>query len=218
MKTLVLKSVGRRIGYPLILLAALAFVAVSCEKEETLFVDEVESTELTTKDGRMPNGITFGSAKKAPVPGDQSIAAIAIDAGFSELVGALIYVDDELNTSLVDLFSTGTDQYTVFAPTNDAFFALYDAFDDVDEITDLPAELVLDVLLYHVVEGRRASNSVVPPVRPRKIMTLLGLTFTVNSSAVITDIAGQEINIVTPDISASNGIIHVIDGVLLPLE
>ncbi len=218
MKTLILKSVGRRIGYPLILLAALAFVAVSCEKEETLFMDEVESTELTTKDGRMPNGITFGSAKKAPAPGDQSIAAIAIDAGFTELVGALVYVDDELETGLVDLFSTGTDQYTVFAPTNDAFFALYDAFDDVDEISDLPAELVLDVLLYHVVEGRRASNSVVPPVRPRKIMTLLGLTFTVNSSAVITDIAGQEINIVTPDISASNGIIHVIDGVLLPLE
>ncbi len=157
------------------------------------------------------------AAPRAPAPGDQSIAEIAIEAGFTELVGALVYVDEELDAGLVDLFLNGTDQYTVFAPTNEAFFALYGAL-GVDEITDLPAELVLDVLLYHVTEGRRAANSVVPPVRDRKITTLLGATFTVDRNAVITDIAGQEVNIVAANISASNGIIHVIDTVLLPLE
>jgi uncharacterized surface protein with fasciclin (FAS1) repeats len=157
------------------------------------------------------------SPQAAPSPGADSIAEIAIGAGFTELVGALVYVDAELDAGLVDLFLNGTDQFTVFAPTNAAFENLY-AFLGIDEITDLPAELVLDVLLYHVAEGRRAANSVVPPVRPRVITTLLGATFTVDSSAVITDLFGQEANIVAANISASNGIIHVIDTVLLPLE
>jgi len=157
------------------------------------------------------------SPQAAPRKGDLSIAEIAIAAGFDELVGALVYVDEELGAGLVDLFLEGTDQYTVFAPTNDAFEALYEAL-EIDGITDLPAELVLDVLLYHVTEGRRAANSVVPPVRVRVITTLLGATFTVDSDAVITDIYGQEANIVTANISASNGIIHVIDTVILPLD
>jgi len=152
----------------------------------------------------------------APSPGTDSIAKIAIDAGFSELVGALLYVDAELNAGLVDLFLNGTDQYTVFAPTNEAFEALY-ALLGIDEITDLPAELVLDVLLYHVTEGRRAANSVVPRVGSRVITTLLGATFTVDGTGTITDTFGQEVEIVAPNISASNGIIHVIDAVLLPL-
>ncbi len=164
------------------------------------------------------------AARGAPRPGADSIAAIAIAAEgeFDELVAALVYVDKALDAGLVDLFLNGTDQFTVFAPTDAAFLALYAALstelNPVEEITDLPAELVLDVLLYHVVEGRRAANSVVPPVRCREITTLLGATFMVNSDAEITDIAGQEVGIVTPNISASNGIIHVIDTVLLPLS
>ncbi len=155
-------------------------------------------------------------AQRAPAPGTESIAEIAIEAGFGELVGALVYVDEELGAGLVDLFLSGTDQFTVFAPTDEAFQGLYGAL-EIDRISDLPAELVLDVLLYHVVEGRRAANSVVPPVRPRTITTLLGATFSVDRNGVITDIAGQEAGIVAPNISASNGIIHVIDTVILPL-
>ncbi len=82
-----------------------------------------------------------GDANRAPAPGEESIAAIAIDAGFSELVAALVYVDAELDAGLVDLFLNGTDQYTVFAPTDEAFEGLYNAL-EIDGITDLPAELV----------------------------------------------------------------------------
>ena len=157
------------------------------------------------------------TAGRAPKPGTDSIAEIAIAAGFEELVGALVYVDEELDAGLVDLFLNGTDQYTVFAPTDEAFENLYTAL-GVGGISDLPPELVLDVLLYHVTEGRRAANSVVPRVRDRVITTLLGATFTVHPDATITDIAGQNASIVAADISASNGIIHVIDTVILPLE
>jgi uncharacterized surface protein with fasciclin (FAS1) repeats len=159
------------------------------------------------------------SPNRAPAPGPDPIAQIAIDNGFTELVGALVYVDEELDAGLVELFLNGTDQYTVFAPTNAAFEDLYD-FLGINEISDLPPELVLDVLLYHVTEGRRAANSVVPPRNPRQITTLLGVGFTVDNTGTITDIFGQEASFVSPNlvnVSASNGIIHVVDTVLLPL-
>jgi uncharacterized surface protein with fasciclin (FAS1) repeats len=155
-------------------------------------------------------------SKRAPAPGSASIATIATTAGFSELVGALVYVDGELGTDLVDRFSTRRGQYTVFAPTNAAFQKLY-ADLGVSSIDQLPPELVRDVLLYHVTPGRRAANSVVPPVRPRSITTLLGSSFSVDRNGVITDTRGQQISIVSPNISANNGIIHVVDTVLLPL-
>ena len=153
---------------------------------------------------------------RAPAPGPDSIAEIASDAGFTELVSALVYVDEELEAGLVDLFLNGTDQYTVFAPTNEAFQDLYD-FLGITKISDLPPELVLDVLLYHVTEGRRAANSVVPRVGERTITTLLGPSFTVDRTGTITDLFGQEVKIGPANIPASNGIIHVVDTVLLPL-
>lgn len=159
----------------------------------------------------------------APAPVTDPIAAIAIDLGFTELVAALGYVDDELDAGLVDLFLNGTGQYTVFAPTNAAFEDLYALLSsvlrtDIDEITDVPAPIVLDVLLYHVAEGRRASNSVVPPRQERTITPLLGETFAVRTDATVRDgLSGlrDDASIVTPDVSASNGIIHAIDAVLV---
>lgn len=157
----------------------------------------------------------IGLRKGAPSPGTQSIAQIAIDGGFTELVAALSYVDDSLNTGLVDLFLNGKDQYTVFAPTNKAFQDLYTAL-GVSKVSDLSPTLVRDVLLYHVVEGRRASNSVVPKVGTKTISTLLTVTFSVDTKGVITAVSNSA-NITTANISASNGIIHVIDAVILPI-
>ncbi len=187
----------------LVVLVVTAIFAVSCNKED----DFVPPQKLAaSQDAELKSG-------RAVAPGDKSIAAIAIDAGFSELVGALIYVDGELETGLVNLFLNGTDQYTVFAPTNEAFFALYSAL-GVNGITDLPAELVRDVLFYHVTEGRRAANSVVP----RSISTLLsGATFSVDTAGMIMAV-GNTATIAVPNISASNGIIHIIDTVILPVQ
>jgi len=160
----------------------------------------------------------------APKKGSEPIATIAINGGFDELVAALIYVDDELSTGLVDLFSNGKDQYTVFAPTDQAFQNLYALLSGVldtqiDEITDLPAEVVLDVLLYHVAEGRRAANSVVPKNNERVITPLLEEPFYVRPDLTIRDgLTGlrDDAMIDTPNISASNGIIHVITQVIVP--
>jgi len=170
--------------------------------------------------------------KRAPAPGDQTIAGIVSDAAgadeaeFTLLLAALNYAD------LTNVFAGG-DQYTVFAPTDAAFLALvgllsenenWDSnlgpFEAIDDL--LGEDTVKNVLFYHVTEGRRAANSVVPRnsrAADRTISTLLeGASFHVAYDLTITDIAGQEVSIVDADLSASNGIIHVIDTVLLPLE
>lgn len=192
-----------------ILIAALSIVTISCNSEETEEMNVINSSKTLT-------GETFKSTSSAPKPGDTPIAGIAVNAGFNELVGALTYVDNELDAGLVNLFLNGKDQYTVFAPTDAAFKNLYTAL-GVNKITDLPATLVLDVLKYHVVEGRRAANSVVPQNGSREITTLLGSTFSVDSKGMITA-TGNTANIKSANISASNGIIHVVDAVLLPIK
>ena len=150
-------------------------------------------------------------------PGGDSIFAIAGAAGFTELAGAIQYVDEELGAGLEELFKNGTDQYTVFAPTNDAFENLYTDL-GVDDISDVDAETVLNVLLYHVTEGRRAANSVLPPRGERTITPLLGVTFTVDTAGVIDDVDDRGARIVGANISASNGIVHVINEVILPID
>lgn len=196
----ILQFVNRTMTLQIALLLGLLIIAASCEKADSVFTSAPVKSEMK-------------SAMALP-PGDQSIAEIAIGAGFDELVAALFYVDEELGTGLVDLFLNGKDQYTVFAPTDEAFEALYGAL-GADEISDLQAGLVLNVLLYHVTEGRRAANSVVPKVRT--IETLLsGATFSVDKNAKITAV-GNTANITSANISASNGIIHVIDAVILPI-
>jgi len=160
-------------------------------------------------------------------PGGDTIAEIVSSAAdddepeFTLLLAALEY------TGLTGVFAGGG-QYTVFAPTDEAFTELVVAADldpDVLEnegpfaaIDDLLGEgTVAKVLLYHVTEGRRATNSVLPRNGERTIPTLLGPTFSVDRDASITAV-GNTAKIVTPNVSASNGVIHVIDTVILPID
>ena len=103
--------------------------------------------------------------------------------------------------------------YTVLAPTNAAFAAL------LTELGVTKAQLLADkalltkVLTYHVVSGR-VLKSGVPVGAP--ITTVQGDTFTINSSLAIADQRGRSANIVATDVLTSNGVIHVIDKVILP--
>ncbi|MDI9255803.1 MULTISPECIES: fasciclin domain-containing protein [Flavobacterium] len=202
------KNITLTVAKTVLVLFVTAFGFTSCSTDDN-GSNDTASSKLSIKE-------TFDAYNRAPAPGNSSIAGIAVNGGFNELVNALVYVDSELNTGLVDLFANGTDQYTVFAPTDQAFQNLYAAL-NVSSITELPAPLVRDVLLYHVTEGRRAANSVVPKRGTREITTLLGSQFSVTPSGSINAI-GNTATITAANISASNGIIHVIDTVLLPIN
>ena len=104
--------------------------------------------------------------------------------------------------------------FTVFAPTDDAFADLLTAL-GIDAETLLSVENLSDVLLYHVLEGEYMAEAVIAGA-PFSMQTLEGssVTFTIrDGNAFINDA-----QIVTTDIETSNGVIHVIDQVILPLE
>lgn len=212
----------KKIIFPTILVSTL-FLLAGCS-------DNSVNSEITDDLTLNPN---IELEMRSPAPGDQTIAEIVIDAAtadvdaeFTLLLDALQYAD------LAEVFA-GNDQYTVFAPTDEAFLNLVDALSaslDADILENegpfaaidayLGEGTIANVLLYHVTKGRRAANSVVPRnprARDRKITTLLDVSFSVNSNGEITAV-GNNANIITPDLSASNGIIHVIDTVLLPIE
>jgi uncharacterized surface protein with fasciclin (FAS1) repeats len=179
------------------------------------------------------------AVRGAPAPGAQSIAEIVTafatdeveaDREFTLLLAAIGYIAETSPGSALIAGLFDNDQYTVFAPNDAAFLGLVGAvaglldaevlaaegpFAAIDDL--LGAGTVEAVVSYHVVEGRRAANSVLPRRGSRNIETLLGVNFQVSPAGVITAV-GNTAKIVAPNISASNGIIHVIDAVILPID
>ena len=119
----------------------------------------------------------------------------------------------------------GEDDYTVFAPTDAAFLAaagLYDpdnptdttAADEMEAVAILAGSLDLGaVLAYHITEGVRNSNSV---TGAKKLKMLDGNTISARMGFV--EAVGSDAEFVDTDVRAADGIIHVIDTVLLPFE
>lgn len=118
-----------------------------------------------------------------------------------------VLVEAVTKAGLVDALS-GNRQLTVFAPTDEAFANLLEEL-GVGGLADLDDDLLVDVLTYHVVPGRRFAASV---VNARKLPTLNGAPIEVDG----TELNDGQATITDTDIEASNGVIHVIDGVLLP--
>lgn len=159
---------------------------------ETTAVGEAESSEAAappvTKAGKVvgPNG---------------SIFYVAVGAGSFLTLAKLL-----ANADLVQTIS-GDGPFTVFAPTDTAFAAV-----PAETLNALLAdkEKLTKVLLYHVVPGTvmssqlKAGDLKTAEGSALKLTDTLG-TFTVNNA-----------NIAAPDVVASNGVIHVIDTVLLP--
>ena len=104
----------------------------------------------------------------------------------------------------------GNRQLTVFAPTDAAFEALYDAL-GVSGVDDIPVDTARAVLLHHIAPGERFSGDVVASTRVRTLNRDF-VTPSVDGGAAYVDGA----RILMADVDASNGVIHVIDAVLLP--
>lgn len=141
-------------------------------------------------------------------PGTSSIVDIVVaDSRFDVLQAAVGYA------GLVGALSSTDDQYTVFAPTDAAFEALFGASeaaviaainsDYVD--TAFGEGALVDILLYHVTDGRRTAQPILSA--PRYVM--------LNEDTLTRDYLSAA-GISQPNVSASNGVIHVIDSVLLP--
>lgn len=149
-----------------------------------------------------------GCKEEEPAP--KNIVQIAqSDENFSILVQAVV------RAGLVDELSADG-PLTVFAPTNAAFAALLDEL-DADSLDDIDDETLISVLKYHVVSGKVLAGDLSDE---QEVAPILGddQTFTIDltGGAKIVDANDRVANITTTDIEASNGVIHVIDKVILP--
>ena len=144
-----------------------------------------------------------------------NLVEAATEAGLTTLLDAVGAVDG-LAETLLD-----AEAITVFAPTNDAFADALEAFDadDLNELVDAigGVDNLNTVLGFHVVpvvafaEDLEDGSQTVP--------TLAGQDLEItksNGNVSLTDTAGNTFNVITADVAIENGVVHVIDGVLLP--
>jgi len=157
------------------------------------------SAMVTTADLEASNGVIHVIDKVLLPP---TVVDIAIaNPNFSTLVGAVVKA--ELVTTL-----NSAGPFTVFAPTNDAFAALFSTL-KVSGVADLSKEALIPILTYHVVSGNvrssQLTNGTVATLNGN-ISIALGNPPTINTS---TQIVGF-------DVQGTNGVVHVINKVLLP--
>jgi uncharacterized surface protein with fasciclin (FAS1) repeats len=138
---------------------------------------------------------------------DLVLATNAETGEFSILIAALQAADPAV---IEKLGKKGP--FTVFAPTDAAFQALLTELGVTAEQLLSDQALLTQVLLYHVAKGDIDSVEV---LKKNRIRTLQGGSLT-QEDAILTDERCRSANIVSVDIQASNGVIHVIDRVVLP--
>lgn len=191
-----MKTKFRNLGMALIL--AVAVLGVNATEVKNAFEPIVEPTmeiqSWMTDD-------SFFEAEKDDT-GAGTVVDIAIsNPDFSILVEAVSKAD--LGGAL-----SADGPFTVFAPNNKAFNTLFEQL-GVDGIEDLSAEQLTPILTYHVVSGKvmstDLSNTSVATLNGQKINVDLSDGVHINDSKVI-----------AADISGNNGVIHVIDKVLIP--
>lgn len=142
-----------------------------------------------------------------------NVVEAATSAGLTTLLEAVTAAD--LGQTLLD-----AEAITVFAPTNDAFGNALEAF-GVSNLSQLVAKLgglenLQKVLGFHVVPAVAFSSDL---AATNTFPTLGGEDIIVESNGdgvTVTDALGNVFNVITPDVAIENGVVHVIDGVLLP--
>ena len=196
--------------------AALTSAATVLGKDVAIKVDmgnvyineaKVIITDIETSNGviHVIDAVLLPPADEAAMEEKNTIVDIAVaDGRFTTLVAAVTAAD------LVETLS-GEGPFTVFAPTDDAFAAL--PAGTLDSLL-LPEnkQALTDILLYHVVSGKVMAADVVTLT---SAPTVLGkdVTITVKDGKVFLN---DTVQVIITDIEASNGVIHVIDAVLLP--
>lgn len=186
-------------GYIETLYSALEGYPVSMLVEVDNGVTLNGAVSVTTPDVELSNGVIHVIDG---VLSPTSVVAIAINnSNFSTLVEAVVKAD------LVETLSADG-PFTVFAPTNAAFEELFTAL-TVNGIEDLSAEALIPILQYHVVSGNVLSTDLTEGAVP----TLNGdISFDLSGPVTINGSS----EVLATDIQGTNGVIHVIDEVLLP--
>jgi uncharacterized surface protein with fasciclin (FAS1) repeats len=164
------------------------------------------TSKIVQADVAASNGVIH-AVDKVLLPADKNVVQNAMaNPNFSILVEAVTAAG--LGNTL-----SGTGPFTVFAPTNAAFSALLAELGVTKDQLFADKALLTKVLTYHVLPALvlKADVQVNTP-----ITTVEGETFVISPALAITDRRGRQANITATDILASNGVVHVVDKVILP--
>ena len=169
-------------------------------------------SKVTTADVAVDNGVIH--AVNAVIGLPDITTFVLADPNFEILVAALTREED---FPFVDILQTQTPPapFTVFAPTNDAFVDLLEEL-DLESLDDIPADVLSSVLSYHVVAGANVRSEDI--TNGMIVTTFETGTFTINTTGgvSITDENERVSNVIATDVQTTNGVIHVVDQVLLP--
>ncbi len=145
------------------------------------------------------------AAQEPEPPGDTVVECAVADGNVTTLVSLLE------RTGLNETLSNETQNYTVLAPDDDAFAALSPEVADL-LLNSTESEILLpEVLLYHVIEGSYNASD----------LSEIGVIETVQGENLVftgtaENLTVNEVNVTVADIQCGNGVLHVLDGVLLP--
>ncbi|HSP40022.1 MAG TPA: fasciclin domain-containing protein [Gillisia sp.] len=167
---------------------------------------------VTTPNVEVDNGVIHAVDAVIGLPDIVTFATA--DPTFETLVDALTREEE---FDFVDILMTqgSPAPFTVFAPTNAAFQSLLNDL-EMSSLNDIPTDVLAAALSYHVVTGANVRSSDI--TNNMMVTTFEGGSFTITTTGgvKITDENGRVTNVVAVDVQATNGVIHVIDKVLLP--
>ena len=127
------------------------------------------------------------------------------NSNFSTLVSQVSSAPGDLVTIL-----SGNGPFTVFAPTNDAFSQI------ADVVATLTPEQITDVLTYHVIAGSNVRSTDLTDGAEVMMVNGQNITIDLSSGASLIDASGNVSRIILADVQATNGVIHVIENVIIP--
>lgn len=181
--------------------------------------------DVTLADQGADNGVVhvINKVLLPPTVVDMALA----NPEFGSLVASLFEADgSSANPMYVSTLSTANGTapapFTVFAPTNAAFQALLDSNMVWDTLADIDDDLLNAVLAHHVLAAQNVQSGDLNQSGDTVPTTLQGQTITISlpstngNIADIVDGAGNDAGIIAVDVQTANGVIHVINAVLLP--
>ncbi|WP_299534329.1 fasciclin domain-containing protein [Ulvibacterium sp.] len=180
----------------------LSFLVFACSKND----------DATDTDGNT-DAMNDGENQEETLPNIVELAQ-SVDV-LEYLVDALVQAD----AGLVEALSEAGEN-TVFAPTNDAFKALLAQLDGLENVEDFDEtaekELLAEILKYHVIGGTSAFSDELSDGTVLETLQTEELGIKVDATVFVQDKTEEEAEVVAADNEASNGVVHIVDKVLLP--
>jgi uncharacterized surface protein with fasciclin (FAS1) repeats len=177
----------------LAIMVTVLVLSAGCTTEQSDKVTPVPTSTATVTAGASPDQAAMKNIMET----------LETDGRFTTLVAAL------KATELNDTLSSPESTFTVFAPSDDAFKKLSSG--GIDTLLKDPQGDILQILLYHIVRGKIMSADL---AKLNSTETLQGASLSIGTSGGM--ITVDDANVIVTDIECSNGVIHIVDTVMLP--